>query len=138
MDPEEITRALLEQNRLCTLATASREGKPEAATIQYAEDAGMNLYFETFASYRKYANIRGNPQASVVITQLPYTIQMDGEIVELSGREVLEAKKSLERKGHYRKFYEDPDIRFFRFVPSWIRLCDCEKVPSKRFMIRGA
>jgi len=77
MDASAIFQTLLRENRLCVVATASKDGKPEAATIEFAHDGQHNLFFETFPQYRKYPNLKSNPRASVVITQEPHTVQMD-------------------------------------------------------------
>jgi hypothetical protein len=122
MSLSDIARKLVEGNRYCTLATASLDGKPEAATIQYASK-DFELYFETMTSYRKYANLRMNPQASVVITELPKTLQMDGIVKQLSGNDADGARQLLVIKlGEVPTFYRSPDIRFFSFTPTWIRL----------------
>jgi general stress protein 26 len=137
-EAEVLFEKLLKDNTLCVLATASLDGKPEAATIEYVSDADWNLYFETFPTYRKYANLKSNPQASVVITQDPHTIQMDGVVVELTGKESNNAKQLLIAKhGIGSGYYEDPAIRFFRFTPTWIRLLVEAKWPPKYVVIRG-
>lgn len=134
--PESLARQILSRNTLCVLASASPDGKPEAATIEYAEE-GFTLYFETFPSYRKYKNLKSNPRASIVVTEVPHTIQMDGTVEELEGKEVQTAKNLLTKKhGKGSGFYEDPDIRFFRFSPSWIRILVEAKYPPKYAVIR--
>ncbi len=135
---EEIFRKLLDGNTLCVLATASLDGKPEAATIEYVADAEGNLYFETFPKYRKYANLKSNPRASVVITEDPHTIQMDGMVKEIKSKEADEAKQRLlARHGAGSGYYDDPQIRFFKFAPAWIRVLVEAKWPPKYVVIRG-
>lgn len=134
---ENIFKKLLGENKLCTLATASTDGKPEAATIEYASDDKYDLYFETFPTYRKYNNLKSNPRTSVVITQDQHTIQMDGTVEELSGEEAIRAKNLLITKhGHGTGFYQDPNIRFFRFTPGWIRILVDPKWPPKYQIIK--
>ncbi|HSU73045.1 MAG TPA: pyridoxamine 5'-phosphate oxidase family protein [Candidatus Binatia bacterium] len=122
MDVGETVRKLIEGNRHCVLATASASAKPEAALINYASQ-GMTLYFETMRTYRKYANLGKNALASVVITELPHTLQMDGLAEELSGTEADKALALLIVKlGKTPAIYDHPDIRFFAFKPTWARL----------------
>src|SRR5574341_528900 len=138
MDAEQVFKKLIRENELCVLATSSLSGKPEAATIEYVADSEDNLYFETFPTYRKYANLKSNPQASVVITQDPHTIQMDGTVVELKGREAEKAVKLLTAKhGEGSGYYSDPQIRFFRFTPTWIRVLLEPAWPPKYVIIKG-
>lgn len=135
---KEIFKKLLEENTLCVLATASLDGKPEAATIEYVSDADGNLYFETFPKYRKYANLTANPKASVVITQDPHTIQMDGAAAELQGKDAEAVKQRLITKhGIGSGYYSDKAIKFFRFTPFWIRILVEAKWPPKYVMIKG-
>ncbi len=98
MSAEPLFRKILSQNEICILATASKGGKTEAATIEYASDGRFNVYFETFAYYRKYKNIKENPCGSIVLNDLPHTIQMDGKITELSVKEAEKAKQLLAKK----------------------------------------
>ena len=135
---KKLVKKLISRNTLCTLATASLQGKPEAATIEYGEDEGMNLFFETFLSYRKYLNLKSNPKASIVITEVPHTIQMDGNVEELSGDEAEVAKQLLVKKhGEGSGFYSDPEIKFFKFTPNWIRVLVNDKWPPKYVIIKG-
>jgi len=134
---KEIFKRLLEENTLCVLATATLDGKPEAATIEYVADADGNLYFETFPKYRKYANLKSNPKASVVITQDPHTIQMDGSATELQGKDADEAKRRILARHGSSGYYDDPQIKFFRFTPTWIRMLVEAKWPPKYVMIKG-
>ena len=129
LEPEELARKLLADNHLCVLATASTGGKPEAALIEYAED-GLALYFETFPEYRKYANLKENPRVSIVLAQLPYTLQMDGVAEELNGDGAAEAKARLKAKTGGHGFYADPKVRFFKFAPNWARLLSTTDKPT--------
>ena len=133
----ELVKNLMSRNTLCVLATSSLEGKPEAATMEYAEDEDMNLYFESFPNYRKYPNLKSNPKVSIVITEVPHTIQTDGTVTELSGDEAEAAKQRLIKKhGGGSGFYSDPDIKFFKFTPTWIRVLVAAKWPPKYVTIK--
>ena len=128
---------ILYKSDLCTLATASLQGKPEAATVQYYADENYNLYFESFPSYRKYQNITSNPRASVVITSPDMkTVQMDGAISQLSGSDADWAKqKIIERHGKGVGYLFAPDVRFFKFEPHWIRVLVDGKYPPTYEMV---
>ena len=119
----ELFEKMLKENNLCVLATSSKNGKPEASTIKYAEDKDYNLFFETLSINRKYQNIQENPIGSIVITEIPNSIQMDGILKELIGKDAMNAKEILIKKnGKVPKIFDDPNIRFFKFIPNWIRL----------------
>ena len=128
---------ILYKSDLCAFATSSLDGKPEVATIEYYADEKFNLYFESFPTYRKYHNIKSNPLASVVITRNQKTLQMDGEVKELDGGDAEWAKQKLiERFGRGVGYLHAPDVLFFRFTPTWIRVLVDGSYPPKYEMIR--
>ncbi|MDO8660651.1 MAG: pyridoxamine 5'-phosphate oxidase family protein [Candidatus Woesearchaeota archaeon] len=137
LDAKERVKQILSTNQICMLATASLTGKPEVATMEYTEDDQFNLYFETFPKYRKYTNLKTNPYASVVINQLPHTIQMDGTATELTGAERENAKHQLTNKHGSKNQYQDPTICFFKFTPTWIRVLVEPKYPPKFVVLKG-
>lgn len=131
-----IFEKILQRSKLCVLATASNDEKLEAAVIEYAPDKNDNIYFETFPDYRKYPNLIQNLRASIVITKEPNTIQMDGTVEEQKGKEAQEAKSLLITKhGKGSGFYDEPNIKFFKFIPTWIRILISDKWPPKYEMI---
>lgn len=106
----------------CTIATASKKGVPEAATVFFVWHEGA-LYFKTLSTYRKFSNLQENPVASIVITVNQQTVQMDGTVELLSGKDIELAKELVKsKKGRYSSFDSLPEQRYFRFSPSWIRV----------------
>lgn len=129
---------ILYKSDLCAFATSSLEGKPEVATIEYYVDEDYNLYFESFPTYRKYHNIISNPLASAVITKDQKTLQMDGEVKQLDGSDAEWAKQKLiEKFGDGVGYLHAPDVLFFRFTPTWIRVLVDGSYPPRYEMIRG-
>lgn len=135
--PKLLFKKIMAKNKLCVLATSSLNGKPEAATIEFAEDAKSNIYFETFQTYRKYKNLQANGNASIVITDVPHTIQMDGIVTELKGTQASTAVKLLIRKHGFSKRYTDPEVKLFMFTPKWIRLLASHRWPPQYVTIKG-
>lgn len=131
--------SILYKNSICTLATASLDGKPEAATIQYIADEKYNLFFESFPTYRKYKNFASNPRVSVVITNPEMkTVQMDGTVSELSGDDAERAKqKIIDEHGKGVGYLFAPNVLFFRFTPSWIRVLVDGNYPPTYEMVMG-
>ena len=128
MTATDLALKLLAENKLCVLATSSLEGKPEAATIQYA-DEGLNVFFKTFRTYRKFMNMNLNPQTSIVITAEKQTLQMDGLVEPVStepARGFLIAKH-----GYDKEYFEDGRVRYFRFTPTWARVMIGGKYPPE-------
>lgn len=60
--------AFLKRNHIAVLATANKEtAAPHAATIYYATDSQMNIFFVTKEGTTKSKNIVSNPQAAIAI-----------------------------------------------------------------------
>ena len=131
MDPKEIMIKMIEENKYCVLATSTKEGKPEAATIEYSHDRNYNIIFETFQAYRKYNNLINNPKASIVITEGSNTVQMDGIVQKLEGKVLEEAKEiHFHKFGKNRDLYKSNDNIFFIFIPKWKRIMLGENPPK--------
>lgn len=129
---KDLAQNLIEQNSLCVLATASKSGTPEAATIEYAEDEENNFYFTTKSTSRKYKNIRENPLGCIVITKAPYTLQIEGILKELSESEVGFAIEKLTKKlGQPREIYAKSEWVFMKFIPKEINIASYPKWPSR-------
>lgn len=128
---------ILYKSELCALATSSKDGKPEVAIVEYYADEEYNLYFESFPTYRKYKNFTSNPLVSVAIVRKHKTAQMDGEVIELAGDDAERAKQKLiERFGAGVGYLHAPDVLFFKFTPTWIRVLLDGKYPPKYVVIK--
>src|SRR5262245_54921475 len=82
----------LRGQRMAVIATASADGRPEAALINIAVTPELDIVFETTSATRKFANLKHNPQVSLVIGwQGEKTLQLDGtvEALEASAYETL-------------------------------------------------
>jgi len=115
-----------------TLATASKDGKPEAATVEYVID-GDDLLVNTYVHYRKFKNLTTNPFVACVVTMGDEkTLQLDGKIRLLEGSEAADAKqKMLTAEPDFKDFFNDKDTRFFKITPTWLRLRDYTKTPME-------
>jgi general stress protein 26 len=121
----------LKSHKYMTLATADNNGKPEAATVEYLVD-GDNILLNSYVSYRKYSNLIKNPLVACVITEGDnLTLQFDAIVEKLEGFEAGEAKqKLLEWEPDFKDYFNDPDTRFFRIKPYWMRLRDYTEIPE--------
>jgi uncharacterized pyridoxamine 5'-phosphate oxidase family protein len=128
MNKKSVIYNFLKQNKYMALATSSKQGKPEVATVEYVID-GDDLLINTYVYYRKYKNISNNPNvACVVTTNHDMTLQFDGNIKQLEGEEATYAKqKMLEVEPDFADYFSDEDTRFFRITLTWMRLRDYTK-----------
>jgi len=136
-DHFQLYEEILRRNNICTLATSSPGGKPEASTMLYAETEGGNLYMYCFKDTRKFPNLVENPRASIVIFNHPDYIQMDGTIKMLSKEESISARKGLIAKhGNEGDYHADPRSSYFSFIPNWIRIRIDPDFPAKYVVIK--
>jgi len=126
----EICRALLEENRIMTLATWGPEG-PWATPVIYAweaDTASLALFFMSRLSTRHATNIAGHPRAAAAIhpsdTRPLRGLQIEGTVRLLRAHEALRAIRVYFRRfpRARRRFSlravleEQGDLRCFRFI----------------------
>src|SRR3989344_2052722 len=121
----------LGENRLMTLATAENN-TPWAASVMFAYDADLNLYFISEPNTRKIQNLLTNQKGSVAINQFQKSpgkilaIQLEG-VAEMLDKN--SNKKELElfkkRFDWAKKFLENHDL--FKINPKKVYYLDDER-----------
>jgi uncharacterized pyridoxamine 5'-phosphate oxidase family protein len=129
---KDIVYDYLRQHKYMALATASLDGVPEVATVEYLVD-GDSLLINTYNYYRKYPNLISNGNVAGVVTmEDTHTLQFDAFAKELSGEEAERARQLLlEFEPGYADYFNDETTRFFRITPTWLRLRDYTQTPMK-------
>ncbi len=127
---------LFKKSNLAVLSTVASDNRSESAIVEMSAKDNLELIFDTLPHFRKYQNLKNNPNVSVVIGWEPATIQYEGVAFELNGSELEEYKKV-----HYAKFpeavkFEKLGVRFFKIVPKWIRYTDVSKHLWETFEIK--
>jgi len=134
MNVDEVFRFMSDE-RLGVLATASNDGRPEAALMGFAVTPELEIIFDTLNTSRKYPNLKKNPRVAWVIgctTEL--TVQYEGIAEELEGAALDEYKKI-----YFAKFTDGParqgwpGITYFVVRPKWVRFCDYD--PKNRRIV---
>jgi general stress protein 26 len=125
MNVEEVYRFMNEE-RLGVLATASKEGMPEAALMGFAVTPDLEIIFDTLQTSRKYPNLKQNPRVAWVVgCTTEVTVQYEGIAEELAGEELAKYKRI-----YFAKFADGPErqswpgITYFVVRPRWVRFCD--------------
>jgi nitroimidazol reductase NimA-like FMN-containing flavoprotein (pyridoxamine 5'-phosphate oxidase superfamily) len=88
----------LKANHIAVLATASpQSAEPHAATIFYATDSHMNLYFLTKEQTTKSKNLKSNPHAAIVIynAETLRTAQITGSVSIVQNEEMMQKALNL-------------------------------------------
>jgi hypothetical protein len=126
-------RAFLAAHSTLTLATVSADGQPMAASLFFAEDDDLNLYWVSSPKSRHSLNLSPNPRAAVTVHNATWTwteiagVQMEGGVRPLPLR--AEAEKAWEvyrAKFAFADEFQAEVARstFYRFTPRWARLID--------------
>ncbi len=131
MDLAEVLH-FLEVEKFGVLATATEDGKPEAALMGFAVTPELEIIFDTVRRFRKYPYLKNNPRVAFVIgCSSVLSVQYEGIARELEGAEL------AKYEAIYAKKYPDstgrdkwPDLTYFLVQPKWVRYGDY--TPNKR------
>ena len=93
--------SFLKRNHIAVLATANREtGEPHAATVYYATDSQMNVFFFTKQETKKNKNLTSNPRAALAIYEAATqsTAQISGPVTAVNDPDIIEKAHRLMKK----------------------------------------
>lgn len=135
--PEATALELLEEQDLCTLATASPDAVPEAATVRYMCDETFNVFINSGDTYRKYENMIQNPRVAVVVNGEYKNLQLEGAATEVPQDKADHIiNKYIEKYGDSEYLTNDESV-FFRIDTVWARLLVDGRFPPEYEMILG-
>ena len=133
----------LRSHRHAVEASQGEEGFPEAALVQFVVNDRFELFFDSFDSTRKVANLRRDPRVAFVIGGHTVgdarTVQYEGMVDVPDGAELEYLKSSY--------FSVHPDgprrsrqrgISYFRVRPRWIRYTNFNAAPAQIVVFEGA
>jgi nitroimidazol reductase NimA-like FMN-containing flavoprotein (pyridoxamine 5'-phosphate oxidase superfamily) len=128
--------ALLDGNRILTIATNRPDGWPQATVVGYAND-GLVIYCFIARDGQKYENVRSDPRVSIAVARdYPQPLQIKG--LSLAGRglvvedhnEVGHARELLLRRYPEYKVMPRPDptaVALLRITPEIVSILDYSK-----------
>jgi hypothetical protein len=128
----QISLLLTKQSTL-TLATVDPAGQPMAASLFFAADAELNLYWTSSSKSRHSRNLALDPHAAITVYAATWWwrdiagVQFEGEATVIApGTEWQAALDLYLSKFPFAKEFEVELLRssFYRFTPSWGRLID--------------
>ena len=99
---KELALKFLKDHKTAVVATASRSGEPEAATLFYAIDDDFIFNFITDSKGRKFKNLKENPHVAIVIGTGPdvVTIQCGGHAEMIDYLKDTDRAEKVIRKVH--------------------------------------
>jgi general stress protein 26 len=132
----------LRSHRYGVEASNAKEGPPEAALIGFTVNERLELFFDSFDSTRKVANLRRDPRIAFVIGG---HAPGDARTVQYEGEADLPTGAELEHfKSDYFAVHPDglrrstlPGITYFRVRPRWIRCTDFNVAPAQIVAFEG-
>ena len=128
----EIALLLSNQSTL-TLATLEPSGRPIAASLFFAADLALNLYWTSSSKSRHSRNLARDPLAAITVHTATWSwrdiasVQLEGEADEIEPGPDWQAALALYlAKFLFAKEFEAELTRssFYRFSPRWGRLID--------------
>ena len=111
---QKLALEFLKDHKTAVVATASRGGEPQAATVFYAIDDDFTFNFITDKISRKFKNLKENPHVAVVVGtgEDVRTVQCGGHV------ETVDYLKDTDRaEGIIRKVIEN--IKLHSDPPAW-------------------
>jgi len=109
-------------------ASTAANGAPQAALIGLVATDGLELFFDTFASTRKAANLDRDRRVAFVIgggAGDERTVQYEGVVDVPKGSELVQLQEQyFARFPDGRRRASLPGIRYYRASPLWIRFSD--------------
>lgn len=112
---------MLAETDTCTLATASPDGRPEAATVRFVADDALDVYVTTQSNYRKYRNVARNERVALVVDGAS-NVQLEGAAREAIGETVEWIEDRYVAKYGPSPYLTNADSVFLRIETDWARL----------------
>jgi len=131
-------QALLDQNRIMTVATLRPDGWPQATTVGYVND-GLTLYFLCGLDSQKAANLARDERVSLTINpDTPQIMEITGLSMAARARVVEDRAEAVKVLGMLPTKYPEQkslpgpmpkpeEIRIFRLTPTVISVLDYSK-----------
>ncbi|QFY61314.1 pyridoxamine 5'-phosphate oxidase family protein [Rhizobium grahamii] len=140
MDDFHTKRMLVEflrKHNLAVIATCHRNGKPEAATIDFSVRDNLEVVFSTFEETRKFDNLAERPGVAFVVGWNDnITVQYEGEATRVSAADIEQYQEAyLNSLPAAREFIERGAV-MFKATPRWIRYSDFNQEPPELIEIQ--
>ena len=134
--PEALASEVLAETATCTLATASPDGQPEAATVRFVSDENLDVYITTESMYQKYEHLTANPRVALVV-EGAYNLQMEGTAEEVHGETARWIEDRYVEKYGPSQYLTNDESVFFELTTDWARLLIDGSYPPEFSMVLG-
>ena len=124
-----MTRRLLDQSKLCAIATVSPGARAHVNTAYFAWGPSFEMVWLSAPEARHSRNIRANPSTAITVYRSTQTwggsdrgIQLFGTARELRGRDARAAEQLYAAR--FKAYAEIDTYRFYRLRPRRMKLFD--------------
>ena len=128
MDKNKECLDFLRSHETGVIATVSKAGVPNAATVTYSVSDDFEIYFMTRIETRKYVNLEHNPVAAFVVGTGPAatSVQIEGSVKQLDDEAAFKQLVTTLTNNStvYSVFIKMNGVkfRFFKLTPMWVRM----------------
>jgi nitroimidazol reductase NimA-like FMN-containing flavoprotein (pyridoxamine 5'-phosphate oxidase superfamily) len=131
--------SFLREHDLAVIATSSKDGRPEAATVGYLVDPDLNFLFLTRRESRKVGNLNENPKVALVIgtSKGVNTVQVEGEAKIFYDSDKGFAE-NVTKITNIEPVYYGPllkmggtEFAIIKVIPTWLRWLDVNELTGK-------
>jgi general stress protein 26 len=127
---------LIKNTPFGVVASVNPAFEPQAALVAISQTDNLEIIFGTLVNTRKYMNLQHNPKVAFVIGSDRTVVQLQGVASEIIGEEsVFYRNMHVVKHPESKKYFENPEERWFRVTPSWIRYTDHSVNPMDEFEI---
>jgi hypothetical protein len=129
----------IKSKKLAVISSVNSRGKPESAVVGFSETNDYEIIFGTFASSRKYQNLKHNGNVSLVIGwDEGRTVQYEGLAEEITDPKTIGELKLVHtaKIPSAIKYIGMDEERFFIVRPKWLRYSNLSLDPWEIFEIR--
>lgn len=133
LEDKQLILGFIKRHKIAILSTTGGNNQPEAAAIEFGETEELEIIFDTLAPYRKYKNLQNNKMVALVVGwDNDITVQYEGNAMELAGQEKEKYQQMYFAKNpETKRWSQNPEIRYFKVTPTWIRYSDLSVKPWK-------
>jgi general stress protein 26 len=138
MTPHELVE-FLRRHKYAVEASVSEVGAPQAAVVGIVATSHLELFFDTWDTTRKCANLRRDPRVAFVVGwDDAQTVQYEGLCDQPEGDELARLKELyFARFPDGRERERAPQVAYFRARPTWIRYSDFRCEPAHVVELHG-
>lgn len=127
----------LRQHTLAVIATCGRDGRPEAAAIDFSVRDDLEIVFDTFEHTRKFANLLVQSRVALVVGwDDNITVQYEGDATRVPAADLERYQEAHVTSVPAEREFVEKGAVVFRVEPRWIRYSDYTRNPPEVIELR--